>query len=430
MSKTEQSLLNVAMIGCGGYAALLAKWINEVPEFCRLTAVCTRRTDSDAALQLMAEGVQVYSDIDALLTGIGSAQCDAVMIPTSIESHFEYAKKVLEAGYHVLLEKPPVATIQDLDQLIELQKQSGRFIAVNFQYLYGHMTDVLKTRLASGEFGRVRSVKAHAIMRRSESYFNRSDWSGKLMVEGRWVLDGSVGNPFAHLMAEALYLATTEDGMAVPSLLQAELYHANDIESEDTSVVRLKTTEEVDVFYCTSLCGSKGVSACCIIETEQAVIELTNYFKAEICWRDGRIETIETPDYNDGHARRLMLKDFSVNLSEGSRPKITVEECRPFLLAWNGAFESAGIPTEIPEAVILRAHSPEGKNRFVNGGAVRTLPEIDQLSSQALAGQTLFSELGVEWAVSGELIDLSKYEFFPAISVPLVEIGQQKLALS
>jgi hypothetical protein len=238
---------------------------------------------------------------------------------------------------------------------------------------------------------------------RPESYFSRSNWSGKMKVNGQWVLDGTIGNPLAHLLAEALYLATPSAGMAVPVRVQAELYHGNEIESEDTSCLRVETQEGVPVFYCASLCSKEMTPIVCEIETEKADLCLTDYFKLSIHWKDGRTEEAETPG-NDNHLdRRIMLKSLAEGLSDNGRPLITVEECRPYMLAWNGAFESFGVPSAAP---VSRETGEQGP--------VRCLPGFRELAEHASSKMKLLSELGVEWAKSGTPMDLTRYNQFPS----------------
>lgn len=416
----DRKPVNLAIVGCGGYAGYLIERLMELPEDCRLIAVTTRNPESEAARKFKAQGIAVYRDIDEMLHHLSPVDCPAIIVPTSIESHFEFTQKILRHGFHVLLEKPPAATIQDVDRLIQLQRNSGRWIAVNFQHLFNPMTQRLKKQLANGDFGAVRSVRVRALWMRPVSYFSRSSWSGKMQVDGQWVLDGTIGNPLAHLLAEALYLATPAPGMAVPVRVQAELYHANAIESEDTSCLRIETQDGVPVFYCASLCSKEMTPILCEIETENAVIRLTDYFQLEIQWHDGRIETAETPD-NDNHLdRRIMLKALVNSLTANERPLITVEECRSYMLAWNGAFESAGIPSPVESSSIDCMEA--------DGSGSRAIRNIQEVSRAAFDRSMLFSELGIEWSRPGRAMDLRSYKTFPSVCSDLIEMVSETAA--
>lgn len=394
------------MIGCGGYAACIIDKLEKLPNLCALQAVTTLDPDDPAAVACRGKGMAVHNSVEELLATISPETVDAVVIPTSIDSHYEYARTMVERGFHVLLEKPPVSTIQDLDRLIALQRESGRFISVNFQNLYTPVAQDLKTRLAAGEFGAIQKVSSCACVLRPETYFTRSHWSGRLRLDGKWVLDGTVGNPLAHLLAESLYLATPESGMATPATVQAELYHANAIESEDTSCLRIETDEGIPVFFTATLCSETINPTVCEIKTEQAAIRIDDYVRVEISWHDGRKEKYELPGSEDPHHPMLLMLESNLRkLAKNERPTITVEECRPYMLAWNGAFDSFGPPAAI------------GKEFFqsleTEYGTVRHIPGIQPLAEQACAEHRLFSELGAPWARPGKVLDLAGYHHFP-----------------
>jgi len=225
-------------------------------------------------------------------------------------------------------------------------------------------------------------------------------------VDGRWVLDGTIGNPLAHLLAESLYLATPAAGMATPTRVQAELYHGNIIESEDTSCLRIETKEGVPVFYCASLCSREMTPMFCEIETEKADICLTDYFQLKIQWKDGRTEEAETPGNDNDQDRLIMLEALVTSLANKERPLITVEESRPYMLAWNGAFESFGTPAAIPESAIAAEINEMGPVRCISG--------FLEMAKNASCEMKLFSELGVDWASSGKPVDLIDYTQFPS----------------
>ena len=66
-------------------------------------------------------GVNAYPTLDALL-----ADVDALSIVTPTKAHHAVAKAALEAGKHLLIEKPITATIEEADELIALAKRQGR----------------------------------------------------------------------------------------------------------------------------------------------------------------------------------------------------------------------------------------------------------------------------------------------------------------
>jgi D-galactose 1-dehydrogenase len=70
------------------------------------------------------EGIASYPSLEGMLAG--SAELDAVAICTPPQAHYEAAKTILASGRHVLMEKPPCASLGQLDGLVRLAKAAGR----------------------------------------------------------------------------------------------------------------------------------------------------------------------------------------------------------------------------------------------------------------------------------------------------------------
>jgi len=89
---------------------------------------------SNAAFDLIAaasakttlEGVACYPDIESMLAGCPALE--AVAICTPPQAHFAAAKLALEAGKHVLVEKPPCPTVAEFDALSDIAAASGRIL--------------------------------------------------------------------------------------------------------------------------------------------------------------------------------------------------------------------------------------------------------------------------------------------------------------
>ena len=113
--------------------------------------------------------------------------------------------KAQEAGYDVLLEKPPAPVIQQLDAMIEAERRTGHFCCVGFQNQSKGTTRALKRLICEGKLGRVLSVQVLAEWVRLDSYYERNAWAGKIMHEGKYCLDGPTCNALAHYLFNALY---------------------------------------------------------------------------------------------------------------------------------------------------------------------------------------------------------------------------------
>jgi len=87
---------------------------------------------------------------------INSSEVDAVVIATPVFTHFELAKKALEQGKHVLIEKPMTSTGQEAIELIELADKKGLTLMVDHTFLYTGAVQKLKELISGGSIGKIK----------------------------------------------------------------------------------------------------------------------------------------------------------------------------------------------------------------------------------------------------------------------------------
>ena len=397
-------MINVAMIGCGGYAYELLKRLWILPEKFNVSAVSSRSgTSTEGGMACAQRGIDIYDDIDTMLSAM-QGKADVIFVPTPIHTHKPLTMKCVDAGFDVFLEKPPVATIQDLIELRDYCDSKGKKVAVLFQSLYTSIIKELKDRIVSGEFGRVISVGGIAGWPRMDDYYSRSSWAGKLKVEDQWVLDGTINNPLAHMLSNQLYLASMEPAkMSMPKNITAELYHAHDIESEDTASIRIITTDDVKVVFNASLCSNKNIDPINIITCEKAKIEYKNFNRATITFDDGRIDTI----VDESEQRVYMLDMLHKSFTAGEPFACSLDTCIPFTTSVNAAFESCGKVSAIDSKFITTVEQGDNIKTIIN--------DIDSALRVAYSGNKLFSELGLGWAKPSRLFKIDNYNKFPSI---------------
>ena len=399
-------MINVAAIGTEGHAYNQLRRIFSLERCFKVVGVCSEPLRREKGYALCRQqGVPTFDNSDDLINSLDGTT-DAVFVFTGIDSHYHYARRCLEAGYDVFLEKPPVPTIQQLDSLTALEDKVNKRIAVLFQYLYSDLVQTLKRRIVSGEFGRVVRVRSMAAWQRPDEYFKRSTWCGTVKTaEGEWVLDGSLNNPLSHVLANALYLAGMDaDRMAVPLVVQGELYRVHDIESEDTSSVRIVCENGCVITHNATLCSAAEVRCEIIFECERAVLTYRDFNRATILFKDGRtVETIE----NTEDPRTCMLLDIAECCRKGTPYKVPLKICRPFTLCVNGAFDSSGKTMFIDAAHTVK--------EVRDGVAVTLIRDIAPLMQRAHHQSRLLSEIQVPWAQRGRLVQMKEYSRFPSL---------------
>ncbi len=128
-----------------------APFIQGLPEF-ELSAVCSRQPD--AVLERYPE-THVVADAGQL---IASPQLDLIIITAPNALHFPLAEAALEAGKDVLLEKPSVTSLEEIESLTRLAEKRGRLLTVYQNRRFDGDFLHLKAMMASGELGKLRHL--------------------------------------------------------------------------------------------------------------------------------------------------------------------------------------------------------------------------------------------------------------------------------
>lgn len=376
----------------------MIKRIRALPEVATLVSVVSHVPDSPGAAYCRENEIPLFDSVDGFLSHGGF---EVVYNPTPIHVHGRLALASMEAGYSVWMEKPPLATIQEFDQILKISKSRGTSIGVCFNSLFSKLTQDLKAGIVAGRFGAVKRVKGIGAWIRDTDYFTRSDWAGKLQLGEDWILDGDVNNPFAHVLCNNLYFASVEaNTLAQPVSVQAELYRCNPIESEDTSCLRIITTDGIEIVNCLTLGPSEEIPPRTEIETEQARIVYNDFKHLTIQYKDGRVETFESERED-----RLQMVEHLCRAYREGRPYIsTLDMVRPFTLCVNAAFESAQCVKSIPKEYVEVDESGCGRYR---------VKDMNHWIETAFSKTALYSEIGVPWAQASAAFCPVGYERFP-----------------
>ena len=119
----------IGLIGCGYWGPNIVRNIQKLRSVDLDFVV-----DKDPAVADKLPAVTLYNDLEIALGR--HAYIDGVIIATPISTHFELAKKVLEAGKHVLIQKPMAMSPQECDVLTEIANSKNLVIMVAHTFLF------------------------------------------------------------------------------------------------------------------------------------------------------------------------------------------------------------------------------------------------------------------------------------------------------
>ncbi|PCJ72787.1 MAG: hypothetical protein COA56_15475 [Dehalococcoidia bacterium] len=123
------SKVRLAIIGCGGNSSGHARRMNQMDEV-QIIATCDVNTDIansyiDQNILDLVPRPGAFDDVNSMLA---ETQPDAVLISTPHTLHFEHGMKALEAGCHVLMEKPMTIRAADAKALLQLAQNKKRIL--------------------------------------------------------------------------------------------------------------------------------------------------------------------------------------------------------------------------------------------------------------------------------------------------------------
>lgn len=145
-------MINLAIIGFGYWGPNLLRNFSAIPDV-NVKKVFDLREERLKVVKSLYPQTEVSDQIDELWA---DHSIDAVVIATPVFSHFPLAKKALESGKHVLLEKPMTDTVDHALTLIELASQFNKVLMVDHTFLYTSAVRKMKALIDDGTLGKVK----------------------------------------------------------------------------------------------------------------------------------------------------------------------------------------------------------------------------------------------------------------------------------
>ncbi|PCI29603.1 MAG: oxidoreductase [SAR324 cluster bacterium] len=144
--------MNIAIIGYGYWGPNLVRnfsWL----EGAHVKYVCDLSEDRLSKVKAQFPNVEIItSDYQQILD---DDSVDAIAISTPVNTHYSLAQAALEAGKHVLVEKPMTDNVKDARALVELAEQQDRILMVDHTFLYTGAVKKIKSLIDSNEIGEV-----------------------------------------------------------------------------------------------------------------------------------------------------------------------------------------------------------------------------------------------------------------------------------
>ncbi len=189
--------LKVAIIGAGGIAQAV-----HIPNYLKcgerveLVAVCDVVLDKARELASEVKASYAFSDYVEMFNTV---DIDAVSICTPNKFHYPATMGAIEAGCHVLCEKPPAMTVEEAAEMAEAAEKAGKILTYGFHYRHAPEVEALKRFIDHDELGDIYAANVRAMRRRGIPGWGV--FTNKELQGGGPLIDIGV-----HMLDTALYL--------------------------------------------------------------------------------------------------------------------------------------------------------------------------------------------------------------------------------
>ncbi|MPV36466.1 Gfo/Idh/MocA family protein [Georgenia subflava] len=299
----------------------------------------TRLLDAASPATLVAVADELPAAADALAQerGVESAtvpdllarpDVEAVVVAIPSGLHADVTVAALDAGKHVLLEKPIDVTVAAADEIIAAEQRSGRTLSVVSQRRFAAENQFIHRALREGALGRVTAATVEVALWRDQEYFDSGAW------RGTWALDGggALMNQGVHLVDLALWLlGDVEEVYAHTGLLAHER-----IEVEDTVTItaRLRSGALLTFLATTTAYGDLPIRMAVMGDGGAVVTE------SELITRFTSREGVEPPAFTPVDQQLAQLEDFVTAVRTGAAPLVTSHQARAAVAFIEAVYES------------------------------------------------------------------------------------------
>ena len=143
-------MIKIGLVGYGYWGPNLARNFSLNPDF-ELAAVCDFSADRLARACRMHPQAQLFSSLEDFF----KTDLDAVAIATPVASHHDLARRALESGRHVWIEKPMTETVAQAEDLVALAQKKQRVLLVDHTFVFTGAVRKIKELVDKGTLGRL-----------------------------------------------------------------------------------------------------------------------------------------------------------------------------------------------------------------------------------------------------------------------------------
>lgn len=220
--------MRFGIVGCGAIGPTHAGALKQLEEAQLVAVADTIRERAQTMAEKFGVG-KIYPSDHQL---IQDPTIDAVIFATPSGMHARQAVQAMQAGKHVVVEKPMDVTLEACDQMIKVEQQTGRKLAIISQHRWDHASIFVKHAIDSGQLGKLILVDMTVKWWRTQEYYDSGDWRGTY----RWDGGGALMNQGVHTVDLMQWLAGPVESVFARCITAGH----ERIEVEDVAVATLR----------------------------------------------------------------------------------------------------------------------------------------------------------------------------------------------
>ena len=254
---------------------------------------------------------EAVEDYEAILA---DPEIDAVYIPLANHLHVEWTVRALEAGKHVLCEKPLALTVESAKQVIEAAARTGKVVAEAFAYLHQPQSRQVKALVNGGAIGDVRNVKGSFTF----PFENKSDFRWHPEYGG-----GSLWDIGSYPVTYAYWLLGMPDevyGRRHDAPSGVDISFAGQMHFDQGATAQFDCSFDQEFFLDMDIRGTQG----------RITVDLDGDPKAEqfiTVYHDGAVRRLSVPAENQYSCE---VRDMECAILDGARPLIALDDSLAF----------------------------------------------------------------------------------------------------
>lgn len=334
--------LRCGLIGCGRVAPRHAQSYRQLSET-ELVAVADIKP-SRAEHFAQEYGATAYTDHHALLA---RDDIDLVSICVPSGLHAQIALDAMQAGKHVLVEKPIAITLEDADRMIAMSEATGRTLGVVLQNRYNPPMQRLRAAIDQGKLGRLYLGNACVRWYRPQSYYE-DGWHGTWAMDGGALMNQSIH----HIDALQWLMGPVQSVFAY----SATLAHRMEAEDVGVAVVRF-TSGALATIEGSTLTWPQNLEGSVAIFGERGSVKIGGTaLNRIVLWKvEGELEQeaelltsqLVDPPSVYGYSHREVIRDFAEAVRLGRPPGTPGHAARRSLELVLAIYESARSGREV-----------------------------------------------------------------------------------